>query len=44
MGEVRSITVTARYAHMSPTGLRGKAREMREAMTKAAEAEKGRER
>lgn len=28
-------------AHMSPTGLRGKAREMREAMTKAAEAEKG---
>lgn len=39
-----SITVTARYAHMSPTGLRGKAREMREAMTKAAEAEKGRER
>lgn len=39
-----SITVTARYAHMSPTRLRGKAREMREVMTKAAEAEKGRER
>lgn len=36
-----SISVTQRYSHMSPTGLRGKAREMREAMlTKAAEAEK----
>lgn len=39
-----SIGVTQRYAHMSPTGLRGKASVMREAMTRAAEAEKGRER
>lgn len=38
-----SITVTMRYAHLSPTGLRGKALAMSETI-RAAEAEKGKER
>ena len=39
-----SLSVTQRYSHMSPRGLRAKAHAMRQAMTTAAEAEKGRER